>query len=163
VGVTTERAEIEACAVLMSQFIESIEDDLTALGEIGGPEVAATVNRVVAAIRPALRSRLLEGLNALVQDLDDRSATKLILTLDGDELHLERRETEEPSPPPLTNDFNARIALRVPDELKRAFERSARSGGISVNSWIVRTLDRALRTEVGPWAGPKHMRGTGQA
>jgi hypothetical protein len=149
--------------MLMSQFIESIEDDLAALGEIGGPEVAATVNRVVVAIRPALRGRLLEALNALVQDLDDRSGAKLILTLDRDELHLERRETEESTPPPLTNDFNARIALRVPDELKRAFERSARSGGISMNSWIVRALDRALRSEMGPWAGPKHMRGNGQA
>jgi len=146
----------------MSQFIESIEDDLAALGEMGGPEVASTVNRVVVAIRPALRSRLLEALNALVQDLDDRSGLKFILTLDGDELHLERRDTEPP-PPPLTNDFNARIALRVPDELKRAFERSAKRRGISMNSWIVRALDRALRSETGPSSGPQHMKGNGQA
>ena len=149
--------------MLMSQFIESVEEDLAALAEIGGPEVAATVDRVVAAIRPALRSRLLEALDALVQDLDVRSGTRLILTIDGDDLHLEKKEAEEPPPPPLTNDFTARIALRVPDELKREFERSAKSGGISVNSWIVRTLDRALRSDTGPFSGPKHMKGTGQA
>jgi len=163
VAVIAARAEIEARAVLMSRFFESIEGDLAALGEIGGPEVAETVNRIVVANRPALRSRLLEALNALIQDIDDRSGTKLILTLEGDELHIERRETEDPPPPPLTNDFNARIALRVPDELKRAFEQSARSGGISVNSWIVRTLDRALRSDTRQWSGPKQMKGTGQA
>lgn len=144
----------------MSEFIDSVEGDLSAIGEIGGPEVAGTVGRVVVAIRPALRSRLLEALNALVQDLDERTGTKLVLTLDGDDLHLERREAEGP-PPPSANDLTARIALRVPDELKREFERSAKSGGISVNSWIVRALDRALRSEVGTWSGPKQMKGSG--
>lgn len=150
--------------MLISDFVESVESDLAALGEIGGPEIAATVQRVVAAIRPALRSRLLETINALVNDLDDRSATSLIITLDGDDLHLEQRVTDDvPPPPPMANDLTARIALRVPDDLKREFERSARSGGISVNSWIVRTLDRALRSETGSWSGPRRMQGSGRA
>jgi hypothetical protein len=149
--------------MLISDFIESVESDLAALGEIGGPEISATVQRVVAAIRPALRSRLLETINALVNDLDDRTATRLLITLDGDDLHLEPKVTEDVPPPPMANDLTARIALRVPDDLKREFERSARNGGISVNSWIVRTLDRALRSETGSWSGPRRMQGSGRA
>jgi hypothetical protein len=147
--------------MLMTDFVDSVESDLAALGEIGGSELAAAVDRIVVAIRPALRSRLLEALDSLIQEFEERTGSKLTLNLDGNEVRLERRESEDaPPPPPSPQELTARIALRVPDELKREFERSARSTGISVNSWIVRTLDRALRSE---WSGPKQMKGTGQA
>jgi hypothetical protein len=145
----------------MSDFVDSVERDLAALGEIGGADLATAVDRVAVAIRPALRARLLESLDSLIHECYERSGTKLTLTLDGDSVHLERADTADaPPPPPSPQELTARIALRVPDELKREFERSARSTGISVNSWIVRTLDRALRSE---WSGPRQMKGTGQA
>jgi hypothetical protein len=147
--------------MLMTDFVDSVERDLTALGEIGGADLATAVDRIVVAVRPALRARLLESLDSLIQEFSERSGTKLTLTLDGNSVHLERTEPgDAPPPPPSPQELTARIALRVPDELKREFERSARSTGISVNSWIVRTLDRALRSE---WSGPRQMKGTGQA
>jgi hypothetical protein len=146
--------------MLMTDFVDSVESDLTALGEIGGTELATAVDRIVVAIRPALRARLLESLDSLIQEFDERTGTNLTLTLDGNEVRLERRDAEDaPTPPPSPQELTARIALRVPDELKRQFERSARSTGISVNSWIVRTLDRSLRSE---WSGPRQMKGTGR-
>jgi hypothetical protein len=146
--------------MLMTDFVESVERDLAALGEIGGSELVTSVDRIVVAIRPALRARLLESMGSLIQEFDERTGTNLALILDGDEVRLERGDSADAPPPPAPQELTARIALRVPDELKREFEQSARNTGISVNSWIVRTLDRALHSEL---SRPRQMKGSGRA
>jgi hypothetical protein len=49
---------------------------------------------------------------------------------------------------PLTpSDLSARIALRLSDGLKEDIEHLATDVGSSVNSWIVRTLERSVRSD----------------
>jgi hypothetical protein len=42
------------------------------------------------------------------------------------------------------DDSSARITLRLPEALKGRIESAARSGGVSVNTWIVRAASAAL-------------------
>jgi hypothetical protein len=152
--------------MLMSGFVEHVEEDLAVFGELGGPEIRAVVERLTSAVGPALQSRFLEALNALVQEYNTETAQPLFLTLDGDHVRLAPvTPMESPLQPPTANELNARIALRVSEEMKQKFERSARSGGISVNSWIVRTLDRALRSDPSTQSSHRasRMKGVGQA
>ena len=46
--------------------------------------------------------------------------------------------------PTITSDYSARIALRLSEDLKADMEHLATDVGSSVNSWIVRTLERSV-------------------
>lgn len=148
----------------MSALVGQVEGDLAALGDLGGPEVAATVTRLVEAARPALRSRYLDAVNALVQEYNAGEEPILLLSLNGDHIHIATQHPSEPViEPPTTNDLTARIALRVSEEMKQQLEESARSGGMSVNSWIVRALDRSLHAGPGSPPGKRRLQGYGRA
>jgi hypothetical protein len=151
--------------VLLSEYLDAVDADLTNLGQLGGADVTATVGRLMVAVRPALRTRLLAALDALVQEFNARNGDRLCLTLSGEQVSLAPLEPAASTQPPSTNDLTARIALRVSDQMKREFEQRARGGGVSVNSWIVRALDQALRGEPGSPTRPNRrvMRGSGRA
>ncbi len=151
--------------MLISEFIESVEADLTVLGELGGPEASALASRLSVAIEPALRNRFLEALNDLVQEFNLSEERPLTLTLEGNHVRLIQYAYEDASRQlPTTGDLTARIALRVSEELKRDIDRSARDEGISVNSLIVRALDRSLRSseQSAPSFGVKRLKGIGR-
>jgi predicted HicB family RNase H-like nuclease len=50
----------------------------------------------------------------------------------------------EAEPQPAEEGASARITLRLADALKDQVEAAATAGGVSVNTWIVRTLARAV-------------------
>ena len=52
----------------------------------------------------------------------------------------------QPQPAAAEEGASARITLRLADALKDQVEAAAASGGVSVNTWIVRTLARAVTT-----------------
>jgi hypothetical protein len=66
---------------------------------------------------------------------------------------------------PTPSDYSARIALRLSDGLKGDIEHLATDVGSSVNSWIVRTLERSVRSD--PTESVSHssrqLRGKGRA
>ena len=78
---------------------------------------------------------------------------------------LYRPATEEAAPAPSPGDYSARIALRLSDDLKENIEGLATDVGSSVNSWIVRTLERSVRGDSpGPsFKGRNQLRGKGRA
>ena len=63
------------------------------------------------------------------------------------------------------SDYSARIALRLSDGLKEDIEHLATDVGSSVNSWIVRTLERSVRTDPTESVSnnPRQLRGKGRA
>jgi predicted HicB family RNase H-like nuclease len=54
---------------------------------------------------------------------------------------------EAPAPPAYpAEDTSARITLRLPEALKGSVEAAAAREGVSVNSWLVQTLARAVES-----------------
>lgn len=151
--------------MLISDFVESIREDFKNLAELAGPETAAIVERLGAAVEPALQKHFLDALNSLVQEFNLRDGAPLNLTFEGDAVHLNRLVALSAEENPSPSDYSARIALRLSDDLKGSIEHLATDVGTSVNSWIVRSLERTVRTDPSGTSLPgKHqLRGKGRA
>jgi hypothetical protein len=97
------------------------------------------------------------------------------IRLDGEELRVDVRPNE--SEPGQTGeeqaamgddtDNTARISLRLPEAMKGQMEQAARSGGVSVNTWIIQAISKALassgsyRRRGSPWDSGGGQRLTG--
>jgi hypothetical protein len=152
--------------MLISELLAGIRDDFTALGQLGGAETASIAERLSAAIEPSLRAHFLEAMNNVVQEFNLQDSVALTLNLEGDHVRMNRVVANEGTvAPPTPGDLSARIALRLSDGLKEDIEHLATDVGSSVNSWIVRTLERSVRsdpTESGSH-NPRQLRGKGRA
>jgi hypothetical protein len=150
--------------MLISDFVELVRDDFKNLAELASPETALIVERVGAAIEPALQKHLLEVLESLVQEFNLQDGAPLSVNLEGEGIRLSRLIPISPDAPP-TSDYSARIALRLSDDLKENIEHLATDVGSSVNSWIVRTLERSVRIDPSSTSvvGKHQLRGKGRA
>ncbi len=156
--------------MLISELLEGIREDFTALGQLGGPETASIAERLGAAIEPSLRTHFLEALNAVVQEFNLQDSVALTLNLEGDQIRMSRvvaaaADADADVAAPTPSDYSARIALRLSDGLKEDIEHLATDVGSSMNSWIVRTLERSVRSDPTDSGSnnPRQLRGKGRA
>ena len=126
----------------MSKFINLLSADIKALGKLGGPELESAVSRLIPTLAPVLRTRLLEALAEIAGELKEQlPGAHLEARVQGDDIELVYIQDgsvirESPS------DLNARITLRLPEDLKSRIESAATKEGISLNSWLLKTSDR---------------------
>src|SRR5580692_1396791 len=156
--------------MLISELLEGIREDFTALGQLGGPETASIAERLSAAIEPSLRTHFLEALNAVIQEFNLQDSVALTLNLEGDQIRMSRvvaaaADADADVAAPTPSDYSARIALRLSDGLKEDIEHLATDVGSSMNSWIVRTLERSVRSDPTDSVSnnPRQLRGKGRA
>jgi hypothetical protein len=152
--------------MLISELLSGIREDFNALGQLGGPETASVAERLSAAIEPSLRTHFLEAMNNVIQEFNLQDGVALTLNLEGDQIRMNRVvATEGNVTAPTPSDYSARIALRLSDGLKEDIEHLATDVGSSVNSWIVRTLERSVRTDPTESVSknPRQLRGKGRA
>jgi hypothetical protein len=156
--------------MLISELLESIREDFNSLGQLGGPDTALLTERLSAAIEPSLRTHFLGAMNNVIQEFNLQDSVALTLNLEGDQIRIGRVVAPEdtvaaPTPTPTPSDYSARIALRLSDGLKEDIEHLATDVGSSVNSWIVRTLERSVRTDPTESVSnnPRQLRGKGRA
>jgi hypothetical protein len=151
--------------MLISHYLEGVKADLEGLSSLGGDQFAEFATRMIEAAGPALRTRLLECLDVVVAEHNSASGRQdLEVQVAGDEISLRRsvRDDDVSTPP---GELTARIALRLPEDLKEKIEELAQQHGASTNGWIIRALSkdasdtsqRAIR-RVG-----RQMRGTGMS
>lgn len=126
----------------MSKFIDLLSADLRALGKLGGTDLEAAVSRLIPTLTPVLRGRLLEALTEIAGEMKDQiPGSRVEARLDRDEVELvylqdEGVNRETPS------ELNARITLRLPEDLKSRIEKAATKEGVSLNSWLLKTSER---------------------
>jgi hypothetical protein len=152
--------------MLISELLADIREDFNALGQLGGPDTASVAERLSAAIEPSLRAHFLEAMNNVIQEFNLQDSVALTLNLEGDQIRMNRVVSAEGNvTAPTPSDYSARIALRLSDGLKEDIEHLATDVGSSVNSWIVRTLERSVRTDPTESAShnPRQLRGKGRA
>jgi hypothetical protein len=150
--------------MLISEFVENIRDDFRNLAEIAGPETASVVERLAAALEPAMQKHFLDAVNGLVQEFNLHDGAPLSLSIEGDAVRLTRLVPINPDAT-TSGDLSARIALRLTDDLKENIESLATDVGSSVNSWIVRSLERSVRSDPSGTSvlGKRQLRGKGRA
>jgi hypothetical protein len=130
----------------LSRFIEALQEDLNAAAAIGDERIAEAASRLAVTLRGSVGLRLLDTLA--------EAAAELSVQLPSG--HIEGRragqdpqlvfveDTSSAEAPPVADDLDARITLRLSEALKASVEASAAQEGISVNAWVVRELSRIV-------------------
>lgn len=150
----------------MSLTVEGLRSDLDAVAELGDEMVAEVAQRISGVLARSAPSRLLDLLSEVAAELSDElPGGHIEVRVVGDDVHLAYLAAEEDQAnSEVDAELSARITLRLPEGLKARVEDAASQQGVSVNGWILRTLERGVvpsssgRTSV---RGSKRLQGFG--
>jgi len=130
-----------------AQFIEALQSDLRELAQLGGDELVQAAHRLEGAVKQSATLRLIDALTQVALEVSSQLPNgHLDVRLSGQdpELVYVQEEGEEPQAQAAEDGLTARITLRLPDSLKTTLERAAEMEGVSVNTWLVRALQRSV-------------------
>lgn len=126
----------------MSTFIDRLSSDLKALGKLGGPDLDSAVSRLIPTLEPVLRTRLVEAMATLANEAKGQLPSgRLEARINGEEVELVYLQDESASRE-TPSELNARITLRLPEDLKSRIEKAATKEGVSLNSWLLKASER---------------------
>ena len=148
--------------MLQSLWVHQIQEELRGIAAIGSESTQEAADLLIRLSAPMLRTSFVDAVSQLVQEINDTTIQGVRLTIQGDEILLEATQEDSTVQPP-SADRNARIALRLPQDLKDSVERTASLTGVSTNSWIVNVLHAAVTS---PTPNPRpgnRLRGSGRA
>jgi hypothetical protein len=131
----------------LSPHVAAIQADLAAAAALGDEAAAAAAQRLAEAVGSSLQLRLLELLGEAALDVTAQLPSGHVeVRLSGRDPQLVVVTAPEPiEPQPASgDDASARITLRLGEALKTAVEAAADREQVSTNTWITRTLARAL-------------------
>jgi HicB-like protein involved in pilus formation len=130
-----------------AQFIEALQSDLRELAQLGGDELVQAAHRLEGAVKQSATLRLIDALSQVALEVSSQLPNgHLDVRLSGQdpELVYVEEEGEEPQTQAAEDGLTARITLRLPDSLKVTLEKAAEAEGVSVNTWLVRALQRSV-------------------
>jgi HicB family len=127
-------------------FIDGLQSDLEEIAAVGDDAVADAARRLTAAVGASAGLRLLDALTEAALELSGQLPSGHVeVRLAGQDPTLVYVEEQaEAAPAGDEAALLARISLRLPEGLKVAIEAAATREGVSVNSWLVRALSRAV-------------------
>lgn len=145
----------------MSLVVEGFRSDVAAVGELGDDAVAELADRIATMLSRSASSRILDLLSDVAAELStELPEGRVEIRLVGDDVEFAYVD-ERPATSEGDADLSSRITLRLSDQLKARVEESASQDGLSVNGWILRTLERGTsKTRTRNDAG-KRLRGYG--
>jgi hypothetical protein len=131
----------------LSQIIEALRSDLNAVAAVGDEQTAQTAERIGIALEGSLALRLVDAFSAAALELNAQipnGHVEVRLAGRDPEFVFVEEQAREPEPQAADEGTTARITLRLADSLKDQVEAAAAAAGVSVNTWIIRTLARAV-------------------
>jgi hypothetical protein len=133
----------------MSLVVEGFRSDVIAIGELGDEATADLADRIAALLTRSAQSRILDLLSDVAAELSaELPEGRVEIRLVGDDVEFAFVD-DRPSAADSEAELSSRITLRLSDQLKARVEESASSEGISVNGWILRTLERGTTAPKG--------------
>ena len=132
--------------MLVDGYVQAVCEDLARVAAVGDESTARAAELLAVALESSLARRLQEALAEaaleLSAQLDQGSAEVRVA---GRDLSLVYVPDAEPAPAEAADEvFSARITLRLPESLKSRLESAAATSAVSVNTWLVQALNRAL-------------------
>jgi HicB family len=131
----------------LSHFVGKLEADLTAVAAVGDEATVRAAERLIQALRSSAGLRLLEALGEVSLEVSAQLPSGHVeVRLTGQDPAFVYIAEEEAEPAAAAEDdgMTARISLRLPESLKERIEAAAARENVSVNSWLVRALNRSL-------------------
>ena len=134
----------------LQRFIDALQADLEQIAAGGDDAASEAAVRLIAALRASAGLRLLDTLGEAALELSSQLAQGHVeVRLAGQDPSLVYVEDAEPAQPAAgagDDSLAARITLRLPEGLKASVEAAAAREGVSVNTWLVRALARAINS-----------------
>jgi HicB family len=131
----------------LRSFIDGLQADLEQIAGAGDDAVGEAARRLTAAVGASAGLRLLDALTEAALELSSQLPSGHVeIRMSGQDpslVYVEERE-EVSAPPPGEDALVARISLRLPEGLKAALEVAAAREGVSVNTWLVRSIARLI-------------------
>ncbi len=138
----------------MSLAVEGLRSDVISVGELGDDTVAEVAERIAELLGRALPGRILDLLSDVAAELSaDLPEGRVEIRVAGDDVDLAYVEEEHPAESHVAGDgstggeLTARITLRLSEGLKNQVEEGAAREGVSVNTYIARTLERGVSVQ----------------
>lgn len=126
--------------------VDALRNDLAGVAALGDERAAEVALRIAGALEASFRLRFLDAVSEVAHELSDQiQHGRVEVRLAAGEPSLVFVPDEEPVAAPAGDDaFSARITLRLPESLKAAVDTAANQAGVSVNTWLVQAIKRAL-------------------
>jgi len=147
----------------LTPYVSRVEDSLAAASAVGDESAQRVATALTSALEPAVRLAIMAALGDMALEVTDALGDRIVeVRLDGTDV---RVVVSEPLAPegveaemPLASGGGelSRITLRLPDEVKVKAEQAAAAQGISLNTWLSRAAQQALRAGGSP---PGHGHG----
>jgi len=130
----------------LDSHIHSIQEDLAKTSGLGDEATVQAAQRLTEALGSTLHLRLLDLLGEAALEIGGQLGTARIeVRLAGRDPEFVVVADEAPEPAQVPGEeYSGRITLRLPDSLKTAIETAAAHEGVSVNTWLVRSVARML-------------------
>jgi hypothetical protein len=130
----------------MSLVVDGLRADLVAVGELGDETVAEVAERIADLLGRSVPARILDILSDAAAELTSTLPDgRVEVRVAGDDVEL-TYVGDEPGPAAAPtgegDEQSARISLRLGEGLKARLEAGAAADGVSVNTFIVRALER---------------------
>src|SRR4051794_35422157 len=124
--------------------IQALREDLARVASLGDEATAHVAEILSGAIESSLARRFQDILSEAALELNTQlDSGHVEVRVAGGEPELVYVSDDGGVPDAVDEVFSARITLRLPESLKLKVESSAARDGISVNTWLVQTLQRA--------------------
>jgi hypothetical protein len=132
----------------LSNYVQSIDEDLARVAAVGDEQTARAAELLVGALESSVARRMQEALAEAALELSTQlDEGRVEVRVAGSDLELVYVPAAAPPPTePADEAFAARLTLRLPQSLKSRAEAAAASAGVSVNTWLVQTITRALES-----------------
>jgi HicB family len=132
----------------MSLVVDGLSSDVVAVGELGDDAVAEAAERIAAVLARSAPTRILDLLSDAAAELSaDLPEGRVEVRVAGDDVGLAYVEDVHVPDSDVDGDLAARITLRLGESLKARVEEGASSDGVSVNTFIVRALERGTSAQ----------------
>ena len=139
-------------------YVQAIREDLARIAAVGDDNTARVAELLAGALEPSFGRRLQDALGEAALELSGQLPDgRVEVRLAGDDPELVYVSSEPTAPmadTPSEAVLSARVTLRLSENLKSRIEDAAATGGVSLNTWIVRTLSRAV--EISPRSNSRH-------
>jgi predicted transcriptional regulator len=138
----------------LGQYVTDLQRQLVDAGQNGSEETRVTAERLVAGLDASVRLVLLDALSAAAGEITrDLAPGAVDVRLRGREVEFvvstPAAEVESEERPAASLDLDdastSRTTLRLPDALKARVDEAASADGLSVNTWLVRSIAAALQ------------------
>ena len=129
----------------LDPYLIGLRDDLAKATALSDDHTRHVAERLLVALEPALRLRLVEALTDAAASLSAELGDVVEVRMEGrDPAWWVQRQTPaddvEPTLPEPDDEGTARITLRLPEGVKTRADAAADRAGTSLNAWIVNAV-----------------------